>query len=540
MPAFDVRSKRLDHLGIVAGICHRIGLINEIDQRIPTKRQVSVGQATQSMILNGLGFTGRAMYLTPEFFEEKPLERLIGPGIGAEDLNDDCLGRTLDDLHAFGLTEIFADLAAKACAEFGIKKSAGHLDSSSFSFSGKYEKDFDENTVKITYGWSKDGCPDLKQVIVLLLCHYKSNIPMWFKGVSGNTSDKISFGQSIEQFSEQLMAAPIPYVTIYDSAGYTAANIQKSQGKTYFLARVPATITEVQDLYAGANLSAMQKTSDPRYSYTEHQMTYADIKQRWLLVHSTESAEASVKTLQKKVDAERKRLEVALAKQSQVLYDCDMDALSAMEIFAKPWIFHHVSQFEVIEHKKHLSRGRPKKDAPARIQYSVNAQITPNEEAYRREYQKSGLFVLATDAPDSRLSAIEMLEDYKSQGSSVERGFRFLKDPTFFANGLYFHNPKRVVTMLMVMTLCLLVYALAEHHLRAQLKTHNEFVPDQTKKPTQKITMRRVFQMFEGIEVLFLKLDGKHHTQVANLKPVHLQILRLLGPHCQMIYGLSS
>jgi transposase len=72
----------LDHLGIVAGVCQQIGLIEQINARVPdTGRKVSVGQAVQAMVLNGLGFVGRALYLTPEFYRTKPLDLLIGEGI---------------------------------------------------------------------------------------------------------------------------------------------------------------------------------------------------------------------------------------------------------------------------------------------------------------------------------------------------------------------------------------------------------------------------------------------------------------------------
>jgi transposase len=54
------------------------------------------------MILNGLGFTGRRLYLTPQFFEGKPLERLLGEGILAKHLNDDALGDALDAIAAYG------------------------------------------------------------------------------------------------------------------------------------------------------------------------------------------------------------------------------------------------------------------------------------------------------------------------------------------------------------------------------------------------------------------------------------------------------
>ena len=90
-------NERLDHLGIVAGVCREIGLAEWLDAHEPEKRQqVSVGMATTAMILNGLGFSNRQLYLVPQFFANKPVEHLLGPGMSAEMLNDDCLGRTLD------------------------------------------------------------------------------------------------------------------------------------------------------------------------------------------------------------------------------------------------------------------------------------------------------------------------------------------------------------------------------------------------------------------------------------------------------------
>ncbi len=44
------------------------------------------------MVLNGLGFTNRALYLTPLFFCDKPVERLIVAGIEAEHRYSDVLG----------------------------------------------------------------------------------------------------------------------------------------------------------------------------------------------------------------------------------------------------------------------------------------------------------------------------------------------------------------------------------------------------------------------------------------------------------------
>ena len=49
-----------------------------------------------------------------------------------------------------------------------------------------------------------------------------------------------------------------------------------------------------------------------------------------------------------------------------------------------------------------------------------------------------------------------MLENYKDQGVSVERGFRFLKAPLFFAHSLFLKKPERIMALLMIMGLSLM------------------------------------------------------------------------------------
>ncbi len=53
-------TQRMDHYGIVAGICHEIGLVEEIDQIVDCgERKVSCSEAILAMVLNGLGFSSR-------------------------------------------------------------------------------------------------------------------------------------------------------------------------------------------------------------------------------------------------------------------------------------------------------------------------------------------------------------------------------------------------------------------------------------------------------------------------------------------------
>ena len=128
------------------------------------------------MVLNGLGFSNRQLYLVPQFFANKPVKHLLGPGITAEMLNDDCLGRTLDWLYAHDLTKLFAGIASQARHIFGIKAEQVHVDTTSFSVSGEYTQarakkpgEAEESAgpeaalIAITYGYSRDHRDDLKQ-----------------------------------------------------------------------------------------------------------------------------------------------------------------------------------------------------------------------------------------------------------------------------------------------------------------------------------------------------------------------------------------
>jgi Domain of unknown function (DUF4277) len=78
-------NERLDHVGIVAGVCQEIGLAAWLDaQDLDKRQQVSVGTATVAMILNGLGTSLRQLYLVPQYLANKPVEHLLGAGIKAE------------------------------------------------------------------------------------------------------------------------------------------------------------------------------------------------------------------------------------------------------------------------------------------------------------------------------------------------------------------------------------------------------------------------------------------------------------------------
>src|SRR5215210_1558071 len=179
------KSETLEHLGLVAGMFDELGIGDLVDEMVPqdlSQRKVSVGQALKAMVLNGLGFANRRLYLMPEFFRNKPTERLVGAGISPEHLNDDALGKALDTLYAFGLTELYRLIARQAAERLGLGGTVtmGHLDTTSFHVDGRYnsegdddddddeDDDFDEEAgvIRVSKGYSRDHRDDLNQVVL--------------------------------------------------------------------------------------------------------------------------------------------------------------------------------------------------------------------------------------------------------------------------------------------------------------------------------------------------------------------------------------
>ena len=93
--------KNLDHLGLIAGIIDDLDLENIVNSLIETdiREKVSAGTIIKAIILNGLGYMSQPLYLFPEFFRDKPVEKLLGNGIKAEEINDDKIGRVMDALY---------------------------------------------------------------------------------------------------------------------------------------------------------------------------------------------------------------------------------------------------------------------------------------------------------------------------------------------------------------------------------------------------------------------------------------------------------
>jgi transposase len=540
-PEQRFETQRIDHLGIVAGICQEIGLIETVDRKVgQSERKVSCGQAVQAMVLNALGFVSRALYLMPDYLRNKPVDLLIDPALSAEDFNDDSLGRSLDDLYQQGVTEVFARVASRALEVYEIEHRFVHLDSSSFHLHGQYESsEPDTEAISITHGYSRDHRPDLKQVIVQLITSQRSALPVWLEVLSGNSSDKETFAPSVTAYCQQLGEDEQPYF-VMDSAGYTKANL-KTLEEMRWLMRVPETLAEAKALVKETDREAMTQLAKG-YWGREVPSEYGGIQQRWLVVFSQAGDDRELKTLEKAQGREREAIEKAWRKECQPTFNCEADAEQAASQFNQRWKYHQVTA-RITPITQYTRRGRPTAaDEPRVVGYSLKGDIHEHQPGIDEARRNLGKFIIATNELNpQRLSASEMLANYTDQGITVERGFRFLKDPLFFADSLFLKKPERIMALIMIMGLALLIYALAERQLRLALEQKNETIPDQKGKSTQKPTLRWIFQVFEGLDVLSVWVgDQQVLRQVLNLRPVHLQVLRLFGPQIEKCYLIAT
>ena len=146
---------------------------------------------------------------------------------------------------------------------------------------------------------------------------------------------------------------------------------------------------------------------------------------------------------------------------------------------------------------------------------------------------------MATNELDTTaLSDEQLLEGYKDQGESVERGFRFLKDPLFYAESLYLKSEKRIMALLIVMTLSLLMYPFAEMRIRSAFKDNEPHSWNQKKKPTDNPTARWVFMLFEGVLLLYTRTAQGIEKQAVNIQEEHRIVLRCLVTAYEKIYFL--
>lgn len=549
-PQIDVQD--IDHLGIIAGIIDDIGIVEITDQLLGTheQEQVTCGQVVKALILNCMGFLSAPLYLFSQFFQGKATQHLVAPGVCPEHLNDTRIGRVLDKLYRYGLSKLFVSIALQVVQKFKLLVDIVHLDSTSLSLKGQYIEQKDSHTtsnheesfvcppepvpIQITHGYSKDHRPDLKQFMINLLTTEDAGIPLLLELGNGNDVDKTTFIPVIREFQKQ-WAEQLPEVIVADSALYSSDNIQ-SLGSTHWISLVPTTIGQAKDLLTSLTPEQFVCTGIKDYRCVQLCSTYGDIAQRWIVYENKARQNAQLKKLEQDIAKDFKRQEKLLTVLKLKDFACEADALNAAQSFRKTLKYHDLAEVKIIEKAHYSHAGRPRKDASAsHYSYNIRGSLQVNEKVIEARKRQAGRFILATNLEDHNLwNQKQILKTYKQQ-QCCERGFRFLKDPLFFASSIFLKTPRRIMALAMIMCLCLMVYSLGQRELRKSLENSKGTLANQKGQQIERPSLRWILQCFLSVHLVWV--DG--HKYLIKLNQRQKQIFTFLSPACQKYYLLS-
>jgi transposase len=335
----------------------------------------------------------------------------------------------------------------------------------------------------------------LKQCVLDLITSSDGDIPLLMRAGDGNEADKAVFGKILAEFKKQIV---FDSIMVCDSALYSQENLKLIEHLKW-ISRVPMTIKKAQELVHYVEIEEINLEEIERraalnlgeYKWKSEIVSYGGIQQTWLIVESQKRKESDLDKLDKKLKKEKDKVEKLLKELKKENFETPEQARYKLKGINKKLKLFEIKEIELIE-----SKSKDNKTI-----YKISGVGNEKTEEIEIQKKEAGRFILATNlVDDEKLEPEEIIRNYKNQ-QSCERGFRFLKDPLFFADSFFVENPERIETMLFLMSLCLLVYNLGQRELRNSLKRVKIGIKNQLGKLTICPTLRWVFQCFHSRSV---------------------------------------
>lgn len=547
------------HLPLVLGVLRKLEMAALIDSIIPPHpdQVVSAGRAVEALVLSILD-GHHALYKVGRRLDERGMLPLLQPGLAPESLHDGRLGQTLDALYEANLNTVFSAMALRALDIYRVETPWLHQDTTTISFYGAYDDDeTGSKGPRPTYGYSKDGRGDLKQVILSLGVSGDGGIPLRMGLHDGNRSDTVDVPQAIEQ-SVALGLNGLRGI-VADSKAYTPRTLglcrETGMGLVTLVPRTCGVRQEVEtwgqkqvSLPLLLEKAGKHRSDAPRRWYgrsvtrpveiedSEGQITLAPM--RFVAVYSTQLAQRHAEAHARQQEQEAKSLATHIAQVQARQFACQADAEGAIAAYegrmpgrrgrpATPWRYHQVS-YEVQSHlqrQKRTQRGRPRKGEEPQEETVYQLQVTP--QALAAPVATFGWLVLATTMEESVCHDAEIVRAYRDQTTTVERGFRWIKNPAAI-HPVWLEKRQRIAALAMLTVVGLLVYGLIQRQVRQYLQEHEETIPG-NKGPTDIPTATVVFESFATLNRVEWNLDGQRIEQFSGWQVHHERVFLALG-----------
>jgi transposase len=467
-----------------------------------------------------------------------------------EYLNDDRVGRALDKLYQADRSSLSLAVAAHVVKRFGVQMDQLHNDSTSISFYGAYDQqglevpDPDRPPLVITWGFSKDHRPDLKQLLFILTVARDGAVPVHFRAADGNVTDDTTHRDTWELLCQ--LAGRRDFIYVADCKLATTENmkyVHRNGGR--FITVLPRTRKE--DTAFRERLMRGTITWRQLLDKTNEEGTLIDrvsaceepaLSQegfRILWFHSTRKAQldaasrtncinralAELSGLQERLVSPRSRIRTKdKAEQAvqEILRECGAGELISVRVAEL-----------AVESYRQEHRGRPGKDTRyvKEVRTCCSLEYEVDAEAMARDQATDGSFPLITNVES--LSAREVLEAYKQQ-PLVEKRFSQLKTD-FRVAPVYLKSVHRIEALLCVYFFVLMAEALLERELRqAMQRSGEESLPMYPEgRPCRRPTARRLIDLFDTVQRHTWQEGTKKPTiMITALSRVQRKILKLL------------
>ena len=237
MTVNEVMVKQLGALPVIREYLERLQLKERVDALAPVRpvAHLTNGEVVLALVANRLT-APRPLYDIQHWAETWAVEETLGISPGA--LNDDRLGRCLDDLAAVH-DRLRGDLTVQAIRAFGLETTTLRWDLTSVLVSGEYPpEEQDPGYAQVRYGY---GGGRQKQVRYLQVTTDDGAVPIWEQVYDGNTTDVATVIATMEALREHAQCRD--FVLVGDSKllsdGNRRALLAADLGYLAPLARTP-------------------------------------------------------------------------------------------------------------------------------------------------------------------------------------------------------------------------------------------------------------------------------------------------------------
>jgi transposase len=547
------------HLPLVLGVLRRLEVATVIDHLIPPHpaHGLSCGRGVEAMVLAILD-GHHALYKVGKRLEARGMVALLQPGCTRAALNDYRLGHILDALFAANLNRVFSAVALRALEVYAIPTPWVHQDTTTIALYGAYADDPQTpGAPRPAYGHSKDGRADLKQVLLSLGVSGDGGVPLRLGVRDGNRSDSVETPVAIEE----CLALGLEGVRgiVADSKAYSRRTLGMClEQKVALITLVPRTCAVRQALEAwGQQQPALPlllekpgrtKAEAPRRWHGQSVIRQVEVEDsdgrvtlaalRFVVVHSSQLAQQQTQAY---TTAQAKEAEAVMAHVTHVQarwFACEADAAAAIAEYEgrgqgrrgrrpRPWRYHAVRYRVVAETRRvrRARRGRPAKTEPPPTE--AGYRLVVEVAALANLEEEHGWTVLATTVPTETCADTEILQAYQEQNTTVEPGFRWIKNPAAIAP-VWLEKPERIAALAMLTVVGLLVYAVIQRQVRLYLRDHHRHIPG-NKGPTATPTAAVVFALFTQVMLVHLTIDNTPSLQVHGVQDYHRIVCDAVG-----------